>query len=121
MPTYEYACQKCGQHIEVVHGFKDKPPKKCEACGGALQKVFHPVGIVFKGSGFYKTDSRKTDKGAKFKEPAAASTSASDSSSSDSKSSSSADSKSSSDSKSPGSSDMSKSTSSAAGKSEKSA
>lgn len=107
MPTYEYACQKCGQHIEVVHGFKDKPPKKCEACGGALQKVFHPVGIVFKGSGFYKTDSRKTDKGAKSGEPAAASTSASDSSSSDSQS--------------PGSSETSKSTSSASGKSEKSA
>ncbi|MCC7078854.1 MAG: FmdB family transcriptional regulator [Acidimicrobiia bacterium] len=73
MPTYEYACQKCGNHFEVVHGFKDKPPKKCEACGGALQKVFHPVGIVFKGSGFYKTDSRKSDKSGKTeKTPAAA-------------------------------------------------
>lgn len=103
MPTYEYACQKCGQHIEVVHGFKDKPPKKCEACGGALQKVFHPVGIVFKGSGFYKTDSRKSDKDTKSTEPAAASTSASDSKPSS------------------GSSDTSRSSSSASGKSEKSA
>jgi putative FmdB family regulatory protein len=109
MPTYEYACQKCGQHIEVVHGFKDKPPKKCEACGGALQKVFHPVGIVFKGSGFYKTDSRKADKSAKSAEPAASSSKETSSGTS------SADSKSA---KSSGSSD---SGSSASGKSEKSA
>lgn len=88
MPTYEYACQKCGNHFEVVHGFKDKPPKKCEACGGALQKVFHPVGIVFKGSGFYKTDSRKSDKSGKTektptaaKSDSASSTKASDSTS----------------------------------------
>lgn len=58
MPTYEYACDSCGRHIEVVHGFNDDPPRSCEKCGGDLHKVFHPVGIVFKGSGFYKTDSR---------------------------------------------------------------
>lgn len=58
MPTYEYACEKCATHIEIVQSFKDKPPKKCAHCGGPLRKVFHPVGIVLKGSGFYKTDSR---------------------------------------------------------------
>jgi putative FmdB family regulatory protein len=58
MPTYEYACSKCGEHLEVVQSFTDDPLKKCPACGGRLKKVFGAVGIVFKGSGFYKTDSR---------------------------------------------------------------
>ncbi|MCL4422621.1 MAG: FmdB family transcriptional regulator [Actinobacteria bacterium] len=58
MPTYEYACKKCGEHLEVVQSFKDKPLTTCPACGGELRKVFGNIGIVFKGSGFYKTDSR---------------------------------------------------------------
>ncbi len=58
MPLYEYACQSCGKHIDIVHGFNDEPPTKCSSCDGPLRKVFHPVGIVLKGSGFYKTDSR---------------------------------------------------------------
>jgi putative FmdB family regulatory protein len=58
MPTYEYACDKCGEHLEVVQSFRDEPLKRCTSCGGRLRKVFSPVGIVFKGSGFYKTDSR---------------------------------------------------------------
>ena len=60
MPTYEYRCVSCGQHVEVVQSFSDDPLTECAVCGDALRKVFAPVGIVFKGSGFYKTDSRKS-------------------------------------------------------------
>ena len=62
MPTYEYACKKCGEHLEVVQSFTDPPKKRCPKCRGQLRKVFSPVGISFKGSGFYKTDSRSTSK-----------------------------------------------------------
>jgi putative FmdB family regulatory protein len=58
MPTYEYACKACGQHLEVVQSFKDNALSECPACGGRLRKVFGNIGIAFKGSGFYKTDSR---------------------------------------------------------------
>ena len=58
MPTYEYACVECGNHIEVVQSMSDPPLAVCAACGGRLRKVFSPIGIVFKGSGFYRTDSR---------------------------------------------------------------
>lgn len=58
MPTYEYACTECGQHIEVVQSMSDAPLATCAICGGRLRKVFSPIGIVFKGSGFYRTDSR---------------------------------------------------------------
>lgn len=58
MPTYEYVCKNCGEHIEVFQSFKDKPLKKHDVCGGELQKRFHASGIVFKGSGFYATDSK---------------------------------------------------------------
>ena len=58
MPTYEYACKKCGEHLEVVQSFKDDPLTACPKCDGVLRKVFSPIGIAFKGSGFYKTDSR---------------------------------------------------------------
>jgi putative FmdB family regulatory protein len=75
MPTYEYVCTECGDHTEVVRSFADAPPTTCTVCGGQLRKVFSPVGIVFKGSGFYRTDSRgksaKTDgAGDKAKKPA---------------------------------------------------
>ena len=60
MPTYEYECTSCGQHIEVFQRFTEDPLTICGVCGGALRKVFHPAGIVFKGSGFYATDSRKS-------------------------------------------------------------
>jgi len=59
MPTYEYACTKCGNRIEVLQRIDEEAPTLCERCSGALRKVFHPAGIVFKGSGFYATDSRK--------------------------------------------------------------
>src|SRR6266487_2983125 len=62
MPTYEYACRDCGEHIEVVQSFRDDPLSVCPACGGALRKVFSPVGIVLKGSGFYRNDSRPAPK-----------------------------------------------------------
>ncbi len=58
MPTYLYACTDCGDRSEVVQRFTDDPLTVCTACGGKLRKVFSPVGIVFKGSGFYRTDSR---------------------------------------------------------------
>jgi putative FmdB family regulatory protein len=58
MPTYDYACTECGDRTEVVRSFSDAPPTTCTVCGGPLRKVFSPLGIVFKGSGFYRTDSR---------------------------------------------------------------
>ena len=58
MPTYEYACTSCGHQLEAVQSFTDDPLTECPACGGELRKVYAPVGIVLKGSGFYKTDSR---------------------------------------------------------------
>jgi putative FmdB family regulatory protein len=58
MPTYEYACTECGNRIEAVQSIADAPLTTCTVCGGRLRKVFSPVGIVFKGSGFYRTDSR---------------------------------------------------------------
>src|ERR1700678_1247461 len=65
MPTYEYACKSCGEHLEVVQSFKDDALTECPACGGPLRKVFGNIGIAFKGSGFYKTDSRSSSEGAK--------------------------------------------------------
>ncbi|HLH46361.1 MAG TPA: FmdB family zinc ribbon protein [Acidimicrobiales bacterium] len=62
MPTYEYACKSCGQHLEVVQSFSDDPLTVCPACDGPLRKVFGMIGIAFKGSGFYKTDSREAAK-----------------------------------------------------------
>ena len=58
MPTYEYSCTECGESLEAVQKFSDHPLTVCPACGGRLRKMFSPVGIVFKGSGFYRTDSR---------------------------------------------------------------
>ncbi len=59
MPTYQYACTECGERAEAVQKFTDDPLTICPACGGKLRKVFSAVGIVFKGSGFYRNDSRK--------------------------------------------------------------
>jgi putative FmdB family regulatory protein len=99
MPTYQYRCRSCGHDTEVVQSFSDPPLTECPKCGGELRKVFAPVGIVFKGSGFYKTDNRsgrskaaaskdsKDSKDSKEKEPAAkeSSSSSSGASTSDSK------------------------------------
>ena len=58
MPTYEYACTACGHRLEAVQSFTDDPLSECPECGSPLRKVYGAVGIVLKGSGFYKTDSR---------------------------------------------------------------
>jgi putative FmdB family regulatory protein len=84
MPTYQYACTECGERLEVVQKFTDEQLTVCPACKGRLRKLFSPVGVVFKGSGFYKNDSRgksageskpaADEKGSKPAEPAAAGT-----------------------------------------------
>lgn len=79
MPTYQYTCTECGEPLEAVQKFSDAPLAVCPACGGRLRKVFSAVGIVFKGSGFYRTDSRN---GSRAAEPAASSSTTSDSGSS---------------------------------------
>ncbi|HZE30454.1 MAG TPA: FmdB family zinc ribbon protein [Actinoallomurus sp.] len=60
MPTYQYACTECGEPLEVVQKFSDDALTECPACGGRLRKIFSPAAIVFRGSGFYRTDSRKS-------------------------------------------------------------
>ena len=62
MPTYVYECSKCDEELEVWQSFSDDPLKKHPGCGGKLTKVYQPVGIVLKGPGFYKTDSRNGKK-----------------------------------------------------------
>ena len=62
MPTYVYECAKCGDEFELYQSFSDDPLKKHPGCGGKVAKVFQPVGIVLKGSGFYKNDSRSGGK-----------------------------------------------------------
>jgi putative FmdB family regulatory protein len=79
VPTYQYTCTECGEPLEAVQKFSDAPLAVCPACGGRLRKVFSAVGIVFKGSGFYRTDSRN---GSRAAEPAASSSTTSDSGSS---------------------------------------
>lgn len=63
MPTYQYACTDCGEQLEVVQKFTDDALTVCPACDGRLRKVFSAVGVVFKGSGFYRTDSRASTNG----------------------------------------------------------
>jgi putative FmdB family regulatory protein len=58
VPTYDYQCRSCGFITEVVHSMFEDGPTTCARCGGELRRVFHPTGIIFKGGGFYKTDSR---------------------------------------------------------------
>lgn len=82
MPTYEYACKSCGEHLEIVQSFKDDPLTTCPSCDGPLRKVFGAIGIAFKGSGFYKTDNRGSAKsGAPAKSEPSTSTGTSESSS----------------------------------------
>ena len=61
MPTYQYACTACGHKFDAVQSFSDASLTDCPECAGRLRKVFSSVGIVFKGSGFYRTDSRATE------------------------------------------------------------
>jgi putative FmdB family regulatory protein len=72
VPTYQYACTECGQQLEAVQSFSDPALTDCPACRGRLRKVFNSVGIVFKGSGFYRNDSRNgkaKDEGANASPP----------------------------------------------------
>jgi putative FmdB family regulatory protein len=96
LPTYEYACTACGHRLEAVQKFTDEPLSECPECHGALRKVYGAVGIVLKGSGFYKTDSRAAagarngnGKDAKKKDKESSGSESSSSSSSESKDSSS--------------------------------
>jgi len=63
MPTYEYRCDSCGYDFEAVQGFSDEPLTVCPKCGSPVRKMFSSVGVVFKGSGFYSTDSHQTSHG----------------------------------------------------------
>ncbi len=70
MPTYQYQCTECGSALEVIQSFADDTLTECPECAGRLRKVFNAVGVVFKGSGFYRTDSRSTStNGTAAKEP----------------------------------------------------
>ncbi|MGW0330259.1 FmdB family zinc ribbon protein [Streptomyces sp. NPDC003011] len=94
MPTYQYQCTECGEGLEAVQKFTDDALTECPDCQGRLKKVFSAVGIVFKGSGFYRNDSRSSSSSSspasssKSAAPASAASSESKSSSSDSKASS---------------------------------
>ncbi|WP_203934152.1 FmdB family zinc ribbon protein [Virgisporangium ochraceum] len=70
MPTYQYACTACGHQLEAVQSFADDPLTECPACEGRLRKLYSAVGIVFKGSGFYRTDSRNGGKTGGSSKPA---------------------------------------------------
>ncbi len=63
MPVYEYECEQCGTRFERLQSIKDEPVRQCPECSGTVHKVFHPAGIIFKGSGWYITDSRKSTSG----------------------------------------------------------
>ena len=82
MPTYEYACKDCGEHLEVVQSFKDAALTECGRCGGSLRKVFSAAGIIFKGSGYYVNDSRPKPADSGSSDSGSTSTSKSESSSS---------------------------------------
>lgn len=80
MPTYQYQCTECGEALEAVQKFSDDALTECPTCGGRLRKVFSAVGVVFKGSGFYRTDSRGSSSSSA---PAAKSSGGSDSKTTD--------------------------------------
>jgi len=58
VPTYDYQCRSCGTVTEVIHSMLEEGPSVCEVCGGELRRMIFPTGIIFKGSGFYRNDSR---------------------------------------------------------------
>jgi putative FmdB family regulatory protein len=69
MPLYDYVCTKCGRTFEVRHGFSEKHDEPCAACGAPVRRVFNPAPVLFKGSGFYVTDSRRSETSAKSDKP----------------------------------------------------
>jgi putative FmdB family regulatory protein len=79
LPTYEYRCESCEKNFDVVQSFQDDPLTSCPTCGSPVRKVFGNVGIVFKGSGFYKTDSRNGSSSTKKTDGQAASSAGSES------------------------------------------
>jgi putative FmdB family regulatory protein len=84
VPTYQYQCTECGEALEAVQKFSDDALTECPNCAGRLRKVFSAVGVVFKGSGFYRTDSRSSSSsGAPAAAPAAKASSGAESKSSD--------------------------------------
>jgi putative FmdB family regulatory protein len=97
VPTYSYACTECGNRFDVVQAFTDDALTTCEQCSGRLRKLFNSVGVVFKGSGFYRTDSRESTKSSTNGSAKSSSPSATNGSSSSEKSGSSEKSSSSSD------------------------
>ncbi len=86
MPTYSYACTECGNRFDVVQAFTDDALTTCEQCSGRLRKLFGSVGVVFKGSGFYRTDSRESAKSSTNGSAKSGSSSSTDGSSSSDKS-----------------------------------
>jgi putative FmdB family regulatory protein len=60
VPTYDYRCRDCGHTIEIIHSILEDGPEVCERCRGPMQRVLHPTGVIFRGSGFYVTDSRSS-------------------------------------------------------------
>lgn len=82
MPTYQYACKECDHQFEVVQSFSDASLTDCPECQGPLRKLYGSVGVIFKGSGFYRTDSRSDSKSSTASKPAKSSSSSSDSGSS---------------------------------------
>ncbi|WP_254548435.1 FmdB family zinc ribbon protein [Catellatospora tritici] len=82
VPTYQYACTACGHQLEAVQSFADEPLTQCPTCEGTLRKLFSSVGVVFKGSGFYRTDSRGGSSGSPASGGGSSSTGAASSSSS---------------------------------------
>ncbi|MCG8656206.1 FmdB family zinc ribbon protein [Yimella sp. NH-Cas1] len=89
MPTYSYGCKNCGHQFDIVQSFSDNALTDCPECGGQLRKVFNSVGVVFKGSGFYRTDSRSNSSSSSSSTTPAAKDKKGDTSSSSSSSSSS--------------------------------
>lgn len=83
MPTYSYACTQCDNRFDIVQSFTDEALTVCSECSGTLRKLFNSVGIVFKGSGFYRTDSRSGSSTASEPAKSESSTPASSGSSSD--------------------------------------
>jgi len=65
VPTYDYQCRACGNVTEVIHSMQEDGPSMCELCGGKLRRVLFPTGIIFKGSGFYRNDSRASSSSSK--------------------------------------------------------
>ncbi|HZG05240.1 MAG TPA: FmdB family zinc ribbon protein [Streptomyces sp.] len=87
MPTYQYQCTECGEGLEAVQKFTDDALTECPSCKGRLKKVFSAVGIVFKGSGFYRNDSRNSSSGSPASSSSKSESGSSSSSSSSSESS----------------------------------